>query len=250
MRIDPRAELLFALADDELLLGRQDLYWTGVAPTLEEDVAFSAIAQDEVSHALALYGLLAEPLGRDVNALALDRAPEVFRHARLLEQQGDFAFTIARRFVYELADRLRIDALRQSRWVRLADLCGKMALEETLHFDHAELWLTRLSAAAPGRARMEAALGRVLPSASALLAPLRGEEALLAEGMLTRSWRALHAEWREELRAHLARIGFGALFELVAVEPLSDRYEPPSAAFLANYAEMREVRSRHPRASW
>src|SRR4051794_21572762 len=53
--VDARAALLLALADDELVLGQRDAEWTGIAPCVEEDVAFSAIAQDEIGHALALY---------------------------------------------------------------------------------------------------------------------------------------------------------------------------------------------------
>ena len=41
-------ELLLGLADDELVLGWRDSEWTGIAPVLEEDVAFSSIAQFEL----------------------------------------------------------------------------------------------------------------------------------------------------------------------------------------------------------
>ena len=46
-------ELLLQLADDELVLGWRDSEWTGIAPFLEEDVAFSSIAQNEIGHARA-----------------------------------------------------------------------------------------------------------------------------------------------------------------------------------------------------
>ncbi|MBI4172293.1 MAG: phenylacetate-CoA oxygenase subunit PaaI, partial [Actinobacteria bacterium] len=52
-------ELLLELADDELILGWRDSEWTGIAPTIEEDVAFSSIAQNEIGHARALYELAA-----------------------------------------------------------------------------------------------------------------------------------------------------------------------------------------------
>jgi hypothetical protein len=44
---------LLELADDELVLGWRDSEWTGIAPFLEEDVAFSSIAQNEIGHARA-----------------------------------------------------------------------------------------------------------------------------------------------------------------------------------------------------
>src|SRR5215204_5423513 len=52
-----RAALLLELADDELILGWRESEWTGIAPFLEEDVAFSSIAQNEIGHARALYEL-------------------------------------------------------------------------------------------------------------------------------------------------------------------------------------------------
>jgi 1,2-phenylacetyl-CoA epoxidase catalytic subunit len=61
---------LLGLADDELILGWRDSEWTGIAPMLEEDVAFSSIAQNEIGHARAVYELLSE----DADALAFDSA--------------------------------------------------------------------------------------------------------------------------------------------------------------------------------
>ena len=59
---DALAELLLSVADDEFVIGFWDSEWTGIAPMLEEDVATSSIAQDEIGHARALYELLAEDL--------------------------------------------------------------------------------------------------------------------------------------------------------------------------------------------
>ncbi len=67
-------QLLLEIADDELVLGWRDSEWTGIAPVLEEDVAFSSIAQNEIGHARAIYQLLVGPDG-DADALAFDRAP-------------------------------------------------------------------------------------------------------------------------------------------------------------------------------
>jgi ring-1,2-phenylacetyl-CoA epoxidase subunit PaaC len=71
-----RIDLLLSLADDELILGWRNSEWTGIAPFLEEDVAFSSIAQNEIGHARALYELAPRELGTDAAALAFDRAPD------------------------------------------------------------------------------------------------------------------------------------------------------------------------------
>ena len=99
-------ELLLGMADDELIVGWRDSEWTGIAPALEEDVAFSSIAQNEIGHARAVYQLLTG----DADALAFDRDPADYRCAQLVELRlMDWAHTIARRWLYELADEIRIE---------------------------------------------------------------------------------------------------------------------------------------------
>ena len=95
------------MADDEFVIGFSDSEWTGIAPILEEDVAMSSLAQDELGHAAALYGLLGELTGTDPDAIAYDREPAEYRHCRLLDHgRGDWAMTIARRFLYDSADAI------------------------------------------------------------------------------------------------------------------------------------------------
>jgi ring-1,2-phenylacetyl-CoA epoxidase subunit PaaC len=153
-------ELLLALADDELVIGWRDSEWTGIAPVLEEDVAFSSIAQNEIGHARALYELLTD----DPDALAFDRAPEEYRCAPLVELRLlDWAHTIARRWLYEIADEIRIAAL-----VDELPLAAKINREEVYHRMHAEMWHERLKDAEPFRQAVDElwpyALG-VLPAA-------------------------------------------------------------------------------------
>ena len=109
-----RAERLLEVADDELILGWRDSEWTGIAPFLEEDVALSSIAQNEIGHARALYELAAAELGTTADALAFDRSPAEYRCAPLVELRlvPDWARTIARRVLYEAADELRLAALK------------------------------------------------------------------------------------------------------------------------------------------
>src|SRR5262249_105718 len=77
------AQQLLELADDELILGWRNSEWTGIAPLLEEDVAFSSIAQNEIGHARAWYELAARELGTTADELAFDRRPEEYRCSRL-----------------------------------------------------------------------------------------------------------------------------------------------------------------------
>jgi ring-1,2-phenylacetyl-CoA epoxidase subunit PaaC len=167
-----RAELLLPLADDELVLGWCDSEWTGVAPFLEEDVAFSSIAQNEIGHARALYELVAREDGGDADELALGRAVEEYRCAPLVAAAlPEWEDTIARRILYELADALRIDALSRSDDAEVAGVARKIQREERYHLAHAEMWLERLLGDAEGRRRLEGAVTRLWGAALGLLEP-------------------------------------------------------------------------------
>jgi ring-1,2-phenylacetyl-CoA epoxidase subunit PaaC len=200
---DALAELILGAADDEFVIGFWDSEWTGIAPMLEEDVATSSIAQDEIGHARALYELLAELTDDDPDRIAYGREPADYRHAALLNHaRGDWAFTVARRYLYETADAVRLTALAHSSYEPLSLLVGKMRREETYHLLHADAWLRRLAEAGPEtRDRLVSALRALWPDAQQVFAPLDAEEELLRDGLLPRSLETLHGEWQTQARA-------------------------------------------------
>src|SRR5438132_2338744 len=139
------SDLLLEIADDELILGWRDSEWTGIAPSLEEDVAFSSIAQNEIGHARALYELAARILGTDDYALAFARFPSEYRCAALVQlREMDWAHTIARHWLYETADEIRLAVLKESDDQEVAGLAAKMDREEVYHRLHAQMWADRL----------------------------------------------------------------------------------------------------------
>ena len=136
---------LLEIADDELIVGWRDSEWTGIAPLLEEDVAFSSIAQNEIGHARALYELVARERGATADELAFDRSPEEYRCARIVELRlMDWERTIARHYLYEEADAKRLEQLKRSDDPEIAGLAAKIDREEAYHRMHAEMWHERL----------------------------------------------------------------------------------------------------------
>ena len=142
---ESEAHSLLEIADDELILGWRDSEWTGIAPLLEEDVAFSSIAQNEIGHARALYELVARERGTTADELAFDRAPDEYRCSRLVELRLlDWEKTIARNYLYEESDATRLERLKQSGDPELAGLAAKIDREEAYHRMHAQMWFDRL----------------------------------------------------------------------------------------------------------
>jgi ring-1,2-phenylacetyl-CoA epoxidase subunit PaaC len=158
-------ELLLQLADDDFVVGWRDSEWTGIAPFLEEDVALSSIAQNEIGHARAVYELLAD----DADALAFDRTPDEYVCAPLVELRlvPDWARTIARRVLYEAADELRLEQLKASEDEGVAGLAAKIDREEAYHRMHAQMWADRLGE----EPRYRAAIEELFPYALGVLEP-------------------------------------------------------------------------------
>jgi ring-1,2-phenylacetyl-CoA epoxidase subunit PaaC len=217
--VSERTQQLLEIADDELILGWRNSEWTGIAPFLEEDVAFSSIAQNEIGHARALYTLAADELGTTPDELALDRRPEEYRCAPLVElRRVEWGATIARHWLYETADELRITALKESADAEVAGLAAKIDREEVYHRLHAGMWLDRLL----GSEQLRSALEELWPYALGLLPkPDRG---------------AFAKRVRERLP-----------FELPDVLPI-ERGEHPELAEL--WEEMTMVRRSVPGATW
>jgi ring-1,2-phenylacetyl-CoA epoxidase subunit PaaC len=168
---EPTVNELLALADDELILGWRDSEWTGIAPFLEEDVAFSSIAQTEIGHARAFYELAARELGGTADTLAFDRSPAEYRSSPLVELRlvHDWGKTIARHVLYELADAIRIAELKESDDADLAGLAEKIEREEAYHVMHAQMWADRLAESDEGRVRLVAGLEELWPYALGLV---------------------------------------------------------------------------------
>jgi ring-1,2-phenylacetyl-CoA epoxidase subunit PaaC len=245
------ALLLLSMADDEFVIGFSDSEWTGIGPILEEDVAISSLAQDELGHAQALYGLLAETVadGRDVDAWAYDRPPEGYMHARLLDHaRGDWAMTIVRRYLYDTADNARLAALADSSCRPLAELVAKIRREERYHLMHVETWIERLAGAGgESRERLLAALAAIGPDGGTVLAPLAGEPALVRHAIVAEPFASIEAAWRDRVGATFSKLGLPALPPTGAPDRARTDH---SDAFRALHAELTMVRRSEVGATW
>lgn len=183
---DSLVGLLTALADDELILGHRHSEWTGFAPHLEEDVAFSSIAQDEIGHAAAYYSLVAQLTGGNADHLALGRETGDYRNAILCERPNrDWAYTLVRHWLYDHADALRLEALEGSADENLAALATKIRREERYHLIHADSWMKRIARGPlEGRTKLADAVGHAFPEVLGLFEPFEQEEDAVKQGWL------------------------------------------------------------------
>lgn len=245
----PREVLLLALADDELILGHRHQHWTGVAPHLEEDLAFSSIAQDEIGHAAVWYGLA----GNDPDALALGRPVDAYRHAVICEaDNGDWGFTIARHLCYDLAEDVRLEVLARSADRSIAEATGALLREERHHLVHARTWLAHLAdGPAEARERLTAGLTAAVPLAVGLFETLPDEDALLAGGTLPAPHAVQLRRWAATLKAELAPYRLDHLVDLAPrVTRPGGRHGLHSELWPALWDEMTALYRSEPAARW
>jgi ring-1,2-phenylacetyl-CoA epoxidase subunit PaaC len=202
-------EYLLALADDEHLIGQQHAEWIGVAPFLEEDLAFCSIAQDELGHAAMLYELIG-----DADQLAYGRRPGDYRCCHLVEVPcRDWAEALARHWLYDLAEVRRWSALAESTLGAVAAIVDRAVREEEYHRRHAATLIDRMLGSPHDEAaqRAEAAIIGLLPLADAVWDPVAGEPEALADGVASASSAELQRAWRRDVEDVLGAVDWHPL---------------------------------------
>ncbi|HET7187945.1 MAG TPA: 1,2-phenylacetyl-CoA epoxidase subunit PaaC [Gemmatimonadaceae bacterium] len=140
-------EYLLRLGDDRLVLGHRLSEWCGHGPILEEDIALANVALDLLGQATMLLRLAGEVegQGRNEDALAYFREAIEFRNCQLAElPNGDFAFTIARQFLFDVHAVVTLDALSSSTHAELAAIAAKSLKEAKYHVRHSGEWMLKL----------------------------------------------------------------------------------------------------------
>jgi ring-1,2-phenylacetyl-CoA epoxidase subunit PaaC len=218
---------------------------------LEEDVAWSSIAQDEIGHARLLYEMLGRLTGEDPDRLAFHRQPAEYRHASLLDHpRTDWVFSIVRRWLYEVADSLRLEALAASSFKPLADIVAKIRREERYHLMHVDTWLRRLANGGPdSRRRVQAALRQVGPDAHSVLGPLSSETRLIDAGILGESFASLSEKLAELARRTIVdELSFE--FEGEGNHPGDRDRSKPSESFVWLWGEFTSVARLEEGVQW
>jgi ring-1,2-phenylacetyl-CoA epoxidase subunit PaaC len=245
--------LLFKMADDELIIGHRNSEWTGLGPILEEDIAFSSMAQDKLGHAQALYNILNSMGEADADTLAFTRNEKNFYCCHFVEYPiRDYDFSLMRHFLFDTAEAIRFDMLTRSSLQPLANLAKKVRGELKYHTMHANIWISQLGKANDeSNIRMQAALNECYPLALGIFEKSDYESALIESGvfegeeLLQRVWTDIVGEVIEKSNLKLPEInesnstlGFGGRkgYHTEYLQPLLD--------------EMTEVYSIDPSAEW
>jgi ring-1,2-phenylacetyl-CoA epoxidase subunit PaaC len=239
------------MGDDTLILGQRLAEWLGHGPQLEEDIASANIALDLIGQArlwLSLAGRL-EGRGRDEDALAYLRAQHEFRNCTLVElPNGDYAFTIVRRMLFDAYQRVRLERLAGGKDGEIAAIAAKSRKEADYHWRHSADWTLRLGDGTDeSAARMRAALELLWPYVPELFEADEIDAHAAATG-LGPSRADLRAPWDAEVLPVLeeARLAAPAArkFRSTGMRGVHSEH----MGFIL--AEMQHLQRSHPGAVW
>lgn len=199
-------ELLYKMADDLLIIGHRNSEWTGLGPILEEDIAFSSMAQDKIGQSQALFQILHEMGEQDPDTVAFTRSAKQFHNSQFAElPNGDYDFSLMRHFLYDHADQLRFEMVANSSFEPLAKVARKVKGELKYHVFHANTWITKLGTAnEESHARMQSALNEAWNYALGMFEEGDFEAALKAENIFEGE-AALKKRWLENIAPVLAK---------------------------------------------
>lgn len=244
-------DLLFRMADDQLILGHRNSEWTGLGPILEEDIAFSSMAQDKLGHSLALYRILNKIGEKDPDALAFNRKENEFKCCHLVEYPiGEYDFSLIRHFLFDNSEAVRFDLLAGSSFTELANVAKKFRGEVKYHTMHAETWIMQLGKLSEeSKARMQTALNECFPLALGIFEPSDYEEILISSGVFGGE-KLLLEKWLSQIENILEKANF-ELPDVSSLTPLYGGRKGYHTEYLKPLLdEMSEVYSIDPEAEW
>jgi ring-1,2-phenylacetyl-CoA epoxidase subunit PaaC len=193
-------ELLYKMADDLLILGHRNSEWTGMGPLLEEDIAFSSMAQDKVGQSLALYSILHELGEQNPDIVAFTRNANQFHNCVLVELPNqEYDFSLIRHFLFDTADSLRWEMLAKSSYEPLALLAKKIKGELRYHTLHANTWIRQLgSATEESVSRLQRSISVAMPHAFGIFEESPYEKEIISSGIFEGE-KVLMEKWKTKV---------------------------------------------------
>ena len=244
-------ELLYKMADDQLIIGHRNSEWTGLGPLLEEDIAFSSMAQDKVGQSQHLYQLLHELGASDPDTVAFTRNAKQFHCCQLVELPiGDYSFSIVRHFLFDFAEALRFEALSNSSFQPLAKIARKFKGEIKYHTLHANTWMQQLgNGNEESKAKMQSALNEAWPYALGIFEKGHFENQLI-ENKVFFGEEALKQQWLDLVSPLIKKAGLKVPHGTKNTKGIGGRVGIHTEYLQPLLNEMTEVYAIDPSADW
>ena len=127
---------ILGIADNSLILGQRMGSLTGHGPSLETDIACTNISLDLFGQVRSYYQYAAKIAGdgRTEDDIAMLRKEREYVNVLLVEQPNtDFAYTMARQFLFDVYHLLFLNELQKSKDLTLSAIASKSIKEVSYH---------------------------------------------------------------------------------------------------------------------
>jgi ring-1,2-phenylacetyl-CoA epoxidase subunit PaaC len=192
---------MLRLADDEFILGHRNSEWAGHGPILEEDIAFSNLAIDELGHGILWYRIVSSLRDEDPETfpdkLVYQRRADEFCNADVVAMpHTDWAFSMLRQFLFDAYESVHLPLLAASPFAPIAEAASKIKQEEVYHLHHTKTWTQRLGlGTAESHRRMQQALDALWGPFQQIFVAGADESRLVGSGIVP-NLEHVRAEWR------------------------------------------------------
>ncbi|WP_367181447.1 1,2-phenylacetyl-CoA epoxidase subunit PaaC [uncultured Lacinutrix sp.] len=138
---------ILGIADNSLILGQRLGELTGHGPSLETDIACTNMSLDLFGQVRSYYQYAAKIAGdnRTEDDIAMLRKEREYVNVLLVEQPNtDFAYTMARQFLFDVYHLLFLQELQKSKDLTLSAIANKSIKEVSYHLRFSSDWIKRL----------------------------------------------------------------------------------------------------------
>ena len=180
-------QYIFSIADNSLILGQRLGELCGHGPSLETDIAMTNISLDLFGQVRSYYQYAAKLLGDDAteDTIAFLRKEREYKNALLVEQPNrDFAYSIARQFLFDVYHLLLLEELQNSSDATLSAIAKKSIEEVSYHTRFSSDWIRRLGdGTEESHNRIQTAINDLWVFTEELFLQTEAEIAMVSEGI-------------------------------------------------------------------
>ncbi|MEP5254535.1 MAG: 1,2-phenylacetyl-CoA epoxidase subunit PaaC [Winogradskyella arenosi] len=178
---------ILGIADNSLILGQRLGELTGHGPSLETDIACTNISLDLFGQVRSYFQYAAKIAGdqRTEDDIAMLRKEREYVNVLLVEQPNkNFAYTMARQFLFDVYHLLFLQELQKSKDLTLAAIANKSIKEVSYHLRFSSDWIKRLGdGTEESKAKMQDAIDGLWTYTDELFHQTEADKVMVQEGI-------------------------------------------------------------------
>ena len=242
---------ILGIADNSLILGQRLGELCGHGPTLETDIALTNISLDLFGQVRSYYQYAAKIAGDDRNedTIAMMRPEREYVNTLLVEQPNtDFAYTIARQFLFDMYHYMFLKELQNSNNETLEAIAKKSIKEVSYHRRFSSDWIVRLGDGTDeSHKRIQNAINDLWTYTDELFHQTESDKAMIIEGVGVDT-----SKLKEEYYNHISEILGEATLEVPDLKYFQKGGKQGIHTEHMGYilAELQYVQRAYPNMSW